>query len=393
MGAQADLFDAQLRHHIDVQRLVGSDVARILRLLKKSDADLVKLLEERVDPGDFTSRRFRSLLSDIRELRAALMKEARSANRQSLLDLADVEQGAGRKMFERVIPVRLDYAVAETSRLVQLIDNQPFAAGTNRARLLGDWWDDLTAADSRRITDALQYSALRSETVQQATTRVAQAAKMTRVNAEAVVRTAANHAANGAREEFFKANSSVIAYLMWSSTLDGRTTEVCMARDGANAPLDSDKWDGVPEPHLETPYERPPAHPQCRSLMIALLSAMGIAQLMPDRAFVRDTRTRKWRERDFRAEASAKTEGWSTMSDRQRTAVVRDIRQRWAADAIGQVPARTTYAEWLRAQPAEFQNDVLGPARADLFRGGMPLTKFVDRAGGGLTLKQIRERE
>jgi predicted Fe-S protein YdhL (DUF1289 family) len=127
--------------------------------------------------------------------------------------------------------------------------------------------------------------------------------------------------------------------------------------------------------------------------MLALLSAMGIAQLMPDRAFVRDTRTRKWRERDFRAEASAKTEGWSTMSDRQRTAVVRDIRQRWAAEAIGQVPARTTYGEWLRTQPAEFQNDVLGPARADLFRGGMPLTKFVDRAGGGLTLRQIRERE
>jgi hypothetical protein len=127
--------------------------------------------------------------------------------------------------------------------------------------------------------------------------------------------------------------------------------------------------------------------------MIGILSAAGIAQLMPDRAFVRDTRTREWRERDFRAEAAAKTSGWKDLSDRKKAEAVRNIRQQWASEAIGHVPARTTYAEWLRTQSKEFQNDVLGPARADLFRGGMPLTKFVDRAGGGLTLKQIRDRQ
>lgn len=55
---------------------------------------------------------------------------------------------------------------------------------------------------------------------------------------------------------------------------------------------------------------------------------------------------------------------------------------------------RQTYAEWLRKQPAEVQDDILGVAKAKLFRAGkLTLDRFTDRAGRVLTLDQLKKRD
>jgi len=54
---------------------------------------------------------------------------------------------------------------------------------------------------------------------------------------------------------------------------------------------------------------------------------------------------------------------------------------------------RQTYNEWLKDQPEAVQNEVLGKAKADLFRSGsLPLDRFTDPAGKVLTLEQLRAR-
>lgn len=54
---------------------------------------------------------------------------------------------------------------------------------------------------------------------------------------------------------------------------------------------------------------------------------------------------------------------------------------------------RTDYAEWLRRQPVARQEEILGKAKAKLFRDGkLPLDRFVDRAGNEYTLEQLRQR-
>jgi hypothetical protein len=63
------------------------------------------------------------------------------------------------------------------------------------------------------------------------------------------------------------------------------------------------------------------------------------------------------------------------------------------ASMDGQVPAKMTYNEWLKGKPAAFQNEVLGPSRAKLFRAGMPVDRFVNRAGDKLTLDDLRKRD
>lgn len=47
------------------------------------------------------------------------------------------------------------------------------------------------------------------------------------------------------------------------------------------------------------------------------------------------------------------------------------------ASMDGQVPETQTYGAWLKTQPASVQDEALGPKRAELFRGGMTVDRFV----------------
>ena len=61
----------------------------------------------------------------------------------------------------------------------------------------------------------------------------------------------------------------------------------------------------------------------------------------------------------------------------------------------GGAPAGQTYQQWLKRQPKEFQDDVLGPTKAALFRDGeLSLDKFVDmRSGKPFDLAALKARE
>jgi SPP1 gp7 family putative phage head morphogenesis protein len=63
------------------------------------------------------------------------------------------------------------------------------------------------------------------------------------------------------------------------------------------------------------------------------------------------------------------------------------------ASQFGQVPAKTTYEAFLRKQSVEFQNDVLGVTRAEKFRAGEKLDKFIDKSGRVYTLKELARLE
>src|SRR5690606_30137879 len=55
--------------------------------------------------------------------------------------------------------------------------------------------------------------------------------------------------------------------------------------------------------------------------------------------------------------------------------------------------ADVSYDEWLREQPIQVQEDVLGIAKAKLFRvGELKLDRFVDYTGKELTLEQLKRQ-
>lgn len=62
-------------------------------------------------------------------------------------------------------------------------------------------------------------------------------------------------------------------------------------------------------------------------------------------------------------------------------------------DKPGQIRASTTITEFIRDQSPEFQNELLGPERAALFRQGkLDIASLTDRNLQPLTLKELRER-
>ncbi len=70
-----------------------------------------------------------------------------------------------------------------------------------------------------------------------------------------------------------------------------------------------------------------------------------------------------------------------------------ELPQTTRASMDGQVPADMTYGQWFTRQSAARQDEIVGPARGQLFREGkITFDRFSDDRGRWLTLDQLRSR-
>ncbi|EDP61040.1 phage putative head morphogenesis protein, SPP1 gp7 [alpha proteobacterium BAL199] len=116
---------------------------------------------------------------------------------------------------------------------------------------------------------------------------------------------------------------------------------------------------------------RPPSHFNCRSTVVPIIKS--------------------WRELGFdRDEPPGPVRPFLRSKQRLRNVPKAD------RDALrGTVPGDMNYGDWLRKQPASFQDEVLGPTRAKLFRdGGLPIERFRDlKMTSDFNLDELRRRE
>lgn len=385
--ANEDYLDAALRHQIGVRRYSSGLTKRIAKLLESADADLVKMLRDRLNrlegkPIDFTSQRWIALIRDIREARDSVLNEYRKISRKELSAFAALEAAKESSILLSSIPIEMSFAAVSADQLRAIVSSRPF-----QGRLLREWFKTLQAREASALKQALQLGMAEGQTTDQIVRAVAGTRSkrytdgvlaITRRDAQAVVRTAVNHVSNTARSYVWEANSSIVSARIWTSTLDGRTSAICQARDGKGTTIA-----GQPLPEGVLPLiprnARPPAHINCRSTMVAFIDGIGLVGTRPA---VVDIRNRRRREIDFRAQA--RREGRS----------IKNIRKEWADKNIGSVPSKTNYQDFLFRQSKEFQIEVLGPSRTKLFREGkVRLDQFVDRAGNELTLEQLKKTQ
>ena len=335
------ILDRLTRHSIGLQRLSTATVRKVLAALRRSDSRIVqRLLDE--DISQLSRTRMEGLLRSLRRVIDGAYADATGALQIDLEALAVYEGEFQTDMFRRVLPVRLETVAPGAEQIVAAINSRPF-----QGRLLREVYRELPASAFRRVRDTIRGGFIEGRTTDQIVrdlrgTRAQGYADgilaRSRRDVESVVRTAVNHTANTAREYTYEANDDLVKGVRWTSTLDGRTSLVCAARDGT-----------VYEPGKGP---RPPAHFNCRSSTSPVLKS--------------------WRELGFDAD---------------------ELPASTRASMNGQVPADTDYDAWLRRQPRDFQEDVLGPRRAELFRAGLRMDRFVDRAGAEYTLDQLRQRE
>jgi SPP1 gp7 family putative phage head morphogenesis protein len=374
MTANEQFLDAMIRHQIFLMRLSGKVRNDIFTLLEATEADMrAEILRRLKNIGDGgltpgNVRKMNALIKVLKAMRQQAWKQAEQVWIDEMLDLAKSEPAFVAGLTKTVAPVTLSLDLPTARQLRAIVTSRPFEGRTMRT-----WAKTLAATDLRRIEDAIKIGLVQNQTNAQIARRVGAAANISKNNAAAITRTAVNHVANQAKQDFFKANPLTFAKELYVATLDANTTAICQSLDGKI---------------FETGKGRiPPVHFNCRSIRVAILNneILGNRPMKPV--------TEQMLLREF-----TKKEGIPGVTSRgalprgYRTAFDKFGRQR-TRELVGTVPASVNYQTFLTRQSASFQDDVLGRTKGQLFRrGGLTVDNFVNRVGDELTLSQLARR-
>lgn len=356
--ANERLQDAIISHSVDLSHYSNGVVRRIIALLNKAEGELAAQLAAAMDrlPQDsYTVQRLDAILDSLRRTNAAAYQQAGMELTKELRGLTEVEAEFQYEVMREVVPAQISIAKVPVE--------QAYAAALARpwqGRLLFEWMDSLEAGKAQRIRDAVRMGYVQNETIQQIVRRVRGTRakgfadgliEIDRRNAEAVVRTAVSHFSGFTRDSFMEANGDIIKAQVWSSTLDGRTSEPCILRDRKQYTNDTHKPIGHSYPWGAGPGRY---HWNCRSTSVPVLKS--------------------WRELGIDMEGDANIASTRASMD-------------------GQVAAETSYGQWLKRQSAARQDEILGPTRGRLLRqGGLTVEKFANDKGAWLDLAALRQR-
>ncbi len=347
MTTPAKLLNATIRNAVYLESLKADEVNQFAAFLKRMDKALRLSLTEN-DLTTFSRTRMEKLLRAIEKTLNGIFNEYYDDLAGHLIELSEYESEFESRNLDNTLDGLIETVIPAPEQVRAAVFNTPLSVrGPDGGKLLEPFIRDWMHTDTKRLTGIIRRGFFEGQTnfeIIQAI-RGTKAARYTdgalnvvNRHAEAIVRTAVQHSASVARFETWKKNEDIIAGYRWVSTLDHRTSTICRSLDG--------------EIFQVGKGPKPPVHIRCRSTTVAELASKY--------RFLSKGRTR--------------------------------------ASQDGPVSANLTYYEWLKQQSPDFQDDVLGPTRAKLFReGGLTATKFQQLQLGKnfrpLTLKEMRDRE
>lgn len=346
-ASAAARVDAILRHQVFLQRLSTGEVAKFVPFLKEMDRELRRRLSGG-ELTDFNRRRVENLLKAVEELLDAILARYSAAMLVDLTEIAANEASFSTRALSKIVDTTSGVPAAPLIR--QAVLTNPLS-GPGGGKLLEPFIEDWTASERNAVIGVLRRGIFEGKTNVDIMrdirgTRALNYADglldITARHAEAVVRTAVQHVSSMARQAVFDENADLLKGVQWVSTLDARTCPTCQALDGRVYDLG------------EGP--RPGIHINCRCTIVPVLKG-------------------------------------------EESAFGRGMQRASKGDEGGrQVSAGTTYYEWLKDQPDDFQDEALGPSRAQLFRdGGIGVKRFaqmqMDRNFAPLTLAEMKRLE
>ena len=359
------LLDRSIRHSVYLEQYKAHEVRELVRFLQREIIpDIERRLAYRIEQsssraysrlapgasGDWQTKRLNNLLDSIRADIAAGMKTSRQRLTKSLKAFGATEAEFQARLLEQAVkPFILFEAGVPSLRLIHsAIISKPF-----EGELLSGWFNGL----GTRVAASVRRSFIGGLAAGDPPERIVRAlmgasdgmyvgrgplgAELRR-NVRAIVRTAISHTASHARDLTYAENKDIVKKVQWVSTLDARTSDVCISRDNKVYP--------------EGEGPRPPAHHQCRSTVVPILAG--------------------WED--------MKKQGFKPLRQ------ARDMRTGLST----KVPEDMTYGQWLKMQSASVQNNVLGATRAKLFRQGrVDINRFFGNDGRRISLDLLRKRE
>lgn len=342
------LRDSVLQHMIYLERLKNSQTKEIVDFIDTNIlADLIDQLRIRYakienlgyDTGAATTKRIEDMIASFEAITDRFM-DAHKNFKGTILDIGAHEADWQIRVLNDNTPKQIDFILPTAAKINRVLTDSPFDG-----RTLEGWFENLAKTTQERLAVTIRQGIVEGQTVDQIVRRVqgTRATRYTdgilnttRAQTRAVVHSAIQHASNAARQDVFTENADYLKGVQWVSTLDSHTCLVCAPLDGKLFPVN----EGV----------RPPKHPNCRCTIVPV-----------------------------------------TKSFKELGLDIEEIEPQFRASMNGQVPAKTTYAEWLKSQPKDFQIEALGPTRAKLFRDGtISISQFTNSTGHVLTLDQLK---
>lgn len=339
------------RQQVMLERLKTGNANELEAFLREA----AQVIRAQLAKGELTAYSRARLEAQLEATKRALADVYGRAADRIEADLKDYAQYAGpaeAKAMESILLHTVEVAVPTAAQIYTAAYQRPLGNGPT-ATMLKPFIDKWKEGSVSAAENALRMGYFQGKTNDELTRQlVGTKAKrytdgiigVTGRNGEMVVRTAMQHMAMTARDAFVQANSDIIKKVEWVSTLDNRTTAVCRSLDSQQFPIDSGP--------------RPPIHPGCRSSVVPVV----------DNKFIRES-FRQGETRASKGESGGR-----------------------------QVSSGLTYYDWLKTQPAEFQDAAIGKTRGLLLRnGGLTSQRFAELQLGKnfepLTLAQMRDLE
>lgn len=353
-SANEAIVDLIYERAVDLLRLEAGTRNKVTALLNDLEKEIIAALAK-IDPtGSPKAVVQRIRLQQLqRQIDASIQASYRDNDvllAQEIRDVVDVEATWTANAINTSI--RAEFADTGITRiLLETLVSDVLIQGAPTS----EWWSRQAAGLSDRFADEMRRGVAIGEPLSKLVARVRGGAgqrgimDVARSSAERLVRSSVQTAANVARESTYDRNADLIKALMWSATLDTRTSIWCITRDGhLYGVKDHAPQDGGP-PWMDGPGK---LHWNCRSTSVPVMKS--------------------WRDLGIDED---------------------DVPQTTRASMDGQVPATQTFETWLRKQSAARQDTVLGEGKAALWRSGkINFGDLLDQSGRPLTTEQLRAK-
>lgn len=346
-SAEAIIADELISHSLDLLRLEAGLRNQALGLLQTLQAELSAKLSGRT-LTDFGKAETAKLLKEVNGVIQAAYGQIEKGTQTTLEALPEISQAAVRETF-----IAAGYGAA-------LAPATHFAAALTDVMIQGapsaEWWKRQSADLAFRFSATLRQGIVQGKANQQIISELVGTGKgqqngileVSRRNAAALVQTSVQTVANVARLESFAQNADVVKGVKQLSTLDGHTTDVCIAYSGG-------QWDlnGKPVGETVLPFNGgPPRHWNCRSILTPV--------------------TKTFAELGIKGPEPAQAQ---------------------RASSEGPITATTTFDDFLKRKGEAYQNKMLGPGRAQLWRERkITLQQLLDLKGNPVSLVELQAK-
>jgi len=346
------LASAMTDHEIDLLRVASHANRNVQALLAQLEDDIAGRLA-RSQLSAFARARLLIVQRDVQALIAEGYGAIDAVMSQQLSGLAVTEAAVLASVVNTSVGVSIMDGLLPRATLRELMTGKIIQGAPS-----SQWWarqaQDLTFKFAQQVRLGMAQGETNDELVRRVRA-IDGLFEQPRRAAEALVRTSVQTVAGAARVAAMKENSDVLRGWQQVSTLDDRTTEVCIAYDLQTWDLDGNPLDDTTLPFVNEGGSEDgcPRHWGCRSGLVPLVKS------------------------------------WADLIGVD----VEELEPSVRASMDGEVAAKTTYSDWLRGKSEAQQDDALGAGKAALWRSGkITVTDLLDQRGRPLTLAEIQAK-